>query len=279
MTMHLFGDILTAQGIAANNRGENEGTVSTLQKVIRSGEIYTTVSAEAIRYALREVWLEEGENLNRRISANGSTWRDNEFEKWQEYTDDDILGFMHPKKETVSRRAVLEITRAVSVNPWPGDLSFNFASPGANPSVTHRNPIPYAVEIHDTRYQYGFAMTPDSLADQGRVATALKGLMNLRRVAGNHSRYLFDFSPESIVLRWTPDPAPRLLNCFQADEHGDVSCLRLIARVKAGDISPEELVVGGMVAETPDGKALLDLGVAVVPGVKTAANNILARVG
>ena len=47
MTMHLFGTVLTAEAVAANNRGENEGTVSTLQKIIRNGEVFSTVSAEA----------------------------------------------------------------------------------------------------------------------------------------------------------------------------------------------------------------------------------------
>src|SRR5271156_6359003 len=61
MTMHLFGTILTPQAVAHNNRGESEGTVSTLQKVIRNGDIYSTVSSEAIRYALRESWLSLGE--------------------------------------------------------------------------------------------------------------------------------------------------------------------------------------------------------------------------
>lgn len=53
MTMHLFGTILTPQAVASNNRGESEGTVATLQKVIRNGDLYTTVSSEAVRCPLR----------------------------------------------------------------------------------------------------------------------------------------------------------------------------------------------------------------------------------
>ena len=282
MTMHLFGCVLTAKGTAANNRGENEGTVSTLQKIIRNGEIHSTVSAEAIRYALRETWQEDTAlQLNRRVSHDGLEWKDDEFKKWDEYIDDDVLGFMHAKKETVSRRGILEITRAISTTPWNGELSHNFASPGANPAVTHDNPIPYAVEEHHTRYQYGFAMTPEGLqTDRAlRVEKTLLALQNLRRVAGNHARFLFDFSPEVIVLRWAPDPAPRMLLCFDEDERGIVSLARLAARVKGKDIDANELVIGSVLPEAEGLKDLKSAGVKKVhDGIKEAVLDIVAEV-
>lgn len=280
--MHLFGCVLTAKGTAANNRGENEGTVSTLQKIIRNGEIHSTVSAEAIRYALREVWQEDTTlQLNRRVSHNGSEWKDDEFEKWDENIDDDVLGFMHARKETVSRRGILEITRAISTTPWNGELSHNFASPGANPAVTHDNPIPYAVEEHHTRYQYGFAMTPEALGKDKatRLEKTLVGIQNLRRVAGNHARFLFDFSPEVIVLRWTPDPAPRMLLCFDEDERGTMSLSRLVARVKGKDIEANDLVIGSVLPDVQGLKDLKEAGVEKVhDGIKEAVANILAQV-
>jgi CRISPR-associated protein Cst2 len=282
MTMHLFGCVLTAKGTAANNRGENEGTVSTLQKIIRNGEIHSTVSAEAIRYALREVWQEDTTlHLNRRLSDNGSEWKDDEFKKWDDNIDDDVLGFMHARKETVSRRGILEITRAISTTPWNGELSHNFASPGANPAVRHDNPIPYAVEEHHTRYQYGFAMTPEALGrDKAtRLEKTLLGIQNLRRVAGNHARFLFDFSPEVIVLRWTPDPAPRMLLCFDEDERGTMSLSRLAARVKGKDIHANELVIGSVLPDVEGSKDLKGAGVEKVhDGIKDAVADILAQV-
>ncbi|MEH2062305.1 MAG: hypothetical protein V7K50_08500 [Nostoc sp.] len=50
---HLFGNILTSYGTAANNRGENEGNITPLQKLIWKGEVHTTISSEAIRWALQ----------------------------------------------------------------------------------------------------------------------------------------------------------------------------------------------------------------------------------
>jgi CRISPR-associated protein Cst2 len=217
MTMHLFGTILTPQAVAHNNRGESEGTVSTLQKVIRNGDLYSTVSSEAIRYALRESWLADADlKLNRKVSHNASEWADKEFKKPGDFIDNDVLGYMHAKKETVSRRGILEISRAVSSSPWPGTVSPHFASPGSNPAVASDNPIPYQCEVHDTRYQFTFALTPDALLQDKKARTekTLLAIQNLRRPAGNHARFLFDFAPDAVVLRWTTDPAPLFMFCF-----------------------------------------------------------------
>ncbi len=264
MTTHIFGMILTHQGTFSNNRGEGEGTTNTLQKVIREGELYSTVSAEAIRYALREQWQEQNEGLNRRtLDHHQVQITDREFANWQNNLDDDVLGFMHAQQETVSRRGNLEVTRAISTTPWAGEIMQNFASPGSNP-IGNENPIPYAVEVHHTRYQFGFALTPDALGrerncdDQGnpmnsvhnaeerrrRVQATLDGLCNLRRVGGAHARYFSDYSPEAFILRITDDPAPRMLYCFRQTDTGELSIRELINKVEAGDITASELVIG-----------------------------------
>ena len=216
MTMHLFGTVLTPQAVAHNNRGESEGTISTLQKVIRNGDLHSTVSSEAIRYALRESWLDDADlKLNRKVSHNASEWTDKDFKKPGDFIDNDVLGYMHAKKETVSRRGILEISRAVSTTPWPGTVSAHFASPGSNPAVAANNPIPYQCEVHDTRYQYTFALTPDALLKDKltRTKKTLFALQNLRRPAGNHARFLFDFAPEAArpPLDAGPGPAAHVL--------------------------------------------------------------------
>jgi CRISPR-associated protein Cst2 len=218
--------------------------------------------------------------LNRKVSHNRSEWIDKEFKKPEAHIDDDVLGYMHAKKETESRRGILEIGRAVSTTPWPGTISAHFASPGSNPAVVGDNPIPYQCEVHDTRYQYTFAITPDALLKdkKSRTEKTLLAIQNLRRPAGNHARFLFDFAPEAVVLRWTPDPAPRLMFCFEQAEDGRLSLGKLVARVKGGDIDPTELVVG--TTETIEGlKELRELKVSVFDGVKKAFTDILARVG
>jgi CRISPR-associated protein Cst2 len=291
MSKHLFGMILTHQGTYANNRGETEGNATTLQKVLRHGDLYTTVSAEAIRYALREGWQAQNYKTNRYLKDHRACdFNDREFNKWHNYLDDDALGFMHAKEETLSRRGLLEITRAISTTPWRGEIMQNFASPGSNPGVTHKNPIPYAVEVHDTRYQYGFALTPaffgragfkdqDKLTPQEkkeRLKQVLEGLMSLRRVGGNHARYFTDFSPEALVLRWTDDPAPRFLYCFEQDDHGNLSVAPLLKRVN-GDIDPKELIIGTPL-DLPELKVLQEKGAKVFASVKQAVNALLDQV-
>ena len=291
MSLHVFGAIITHHGTAANNRGETDGNITTLQKILWKGQVHTTVSAEAVRFALRRR-LEEAEETNRvwDEETRANTWQDPDFKQWKKkdadvYIDDDLLGFMSApaaKEEGKAgkadvRRAVLEVSRAISLTPWSGDVTFNAASVGATPSAAKKgaNPVPYGTEVHATRYQYGFAMTPERLREPGRAKTAVEGLVNLGHVAGNHGRFLFDFSPEAIVLRLTPDPAPRLLYCFETDAAGQVfDAPALVKRAKAGDIDPGEVIVGGTF---PAAEELKGLGAEVLDGVKAACGSAVER--
>ena len=264
MTIHIFGMALSHEGTFSNNRGENEGNTNTLQKVIRNGDLFSTVSAEAIRYALRDGWQQTGETMNRKtLDHRAVEYTDREFAdgSWSNRLDDDVLGFMHAKDETVSRRAPLEVTRAISVTPWTGETMHNFASPGSNPAVTSDDPIPYSVEVHHTRYQFGFALTPDSLgrasnnegsAHDGdekirRIEATLNGLASLRRVGGAHARYFADYSPEILILRVTTDPAPRMLYCFEQHEGSGQISVRALEKKLGRDIDPKELIIGAAI--------------------------------
>ena len=253
MSLHVFANFVTPFGTAANNRAENEGNITTLQKLVWMGETHSTVSAEAIRFALRRrLASADKRGTNRKWDENdrNNTWQDWTFKGWasekgETYIDDDLLGFMTAeaaKEEGEAgsanvRRAVLEVTRAVSVTPWAGDVTFNAASPGATPSASKgekrdKNPVPYGTEVHATRYQYGIALTPERLRDKSRAAKAIEALCNLGTVAGNHGRFLFDFSPEAVVFRITDDPAPRLLYCFDTPDDGKtIIAPRLEARI------------------------------------------------
>lgn len=298
MSLHIFGNILTQHAVAANNRAETEGNITTLQKILWKGQVHSTVSAEAIRFALRQL-LASSEPTNRRWDedARENTWQDHTFAGWSEasgetFIDDDLLGFMKAeaakeekgkkgKGTTTARRAVLEVTRAVSLTPWAGDVTFNAASPGATPSAAKKgtNPVPYGTELHATRYQYGFALTPERLRKPGRACVAVEKLCALTEVAGNQARFLYDFSPESAVFRVTQDPAPRLLYAFEADGDGGYRAPGLLRRVTAGDIEAGELIIAGAFADSEDGRALVELGALAIVGVRKAAAEVTARVG
>lgn len=307
MSWHLFGICVTAPGVAANNRGETEGHITTLQKLLWNGEVHTTVSAEAIRWAIRYQWQQRGFPVNRSWdeAAAQHRWQDPTFASWgadsaEVPIDDDVLGFMsarsgaeegNPAEATAStgrgrrprgrvskRRAPLEIARAVSLTPYAGDITFNAAGVGATPSAsrTGQDPVPYGTEVHATRYQYGFALTPEALRVPTRAKQVVDAVVELPEVAGNHARFLFDFSPEVVVFRWTQDFAPRMLYGFSPCPDGGVSLETVLRRVRQGDILPQELTIGGLL-EGPDAKDFRALQVDVHAGVKQAAHALLRR--
>lgn len=296
MSLHVFANVVTPFGTAANNRAETEGNITTLQKILWMGQTHSTVSAEAIRFALRRrLAMAEPAKTNREWDelerVNG--WNEPDFKGWatergKTYIDDDLLGFMKAEAAKAEgeagsadvRRAVLEVTRAVSLTPWSGDVTFNAASPGATPSAQKKgsNPVPYGTELHATRYQYGIALTPDRLRDKSRAAKALKALCELGTVAGNHGRFLFDFSPDAIVIRLTDDPAPRLLYCFETTDDGKtVVADALVARLESGDVSLDELIFGVTDAKSP---LAHQLGKKDIPvrGVKAACEAAVAEI-
>ena len=302
MSLHVFANMVTPYGTASNNRGETDGNTTTLQKLVWKANVHTTVSAESIRFALRRLFAEGGEKTNRYWDEvqMANAWNDPEFKSWADgakstFIDDDLLGYMRAdaaKNEgeagtATIRRAVLEITRAVSLTPWSGDVSFNAASPGATPSAAKskkegdakkQNPVPYGAELHATRYQFGLAMTPGRLADKSRAAKALEAVGALRCVAGNHGRFLYDFAPEMIVVRVTDDPAPRILYCFDTEDGGKtVSADVLLARIDTGDILPSELYIGVSDTTLPVVAQLKSKGVEVT-GVRKAIEAAVQKI-
>ncbi len=121
-TYYLYGTILTSEAVAANNRGDNIGNTTTLQKVFHQDDLHTSVSAEAIRFAIRYRFQLEGldESLNRTYElideGNGKNYKlkykdlpRNYWDvKWdgkkyfspsgKVYLDDDLMGFMNAEK-------------------------------------------------------------------------------------------------------------------------------------------------------------------------------------
>ena len=265
MTFHLYGNILTFYGVAANNRGENQGNITTLQKLLWKGETHTIVSSEAIRWAIRYYWQKADLSVNRvwnddLPSEQNPHWQDCGFNA-EKYIDDDLLGFFEaesakkktkdtnqqqttpPKGTVTDRRGRLDVTRAISTIPYDGKVTFSSKS-----GKKDRTSI-YGTEFHGTRYQFSFGITPESCKDKSRVLDLLDAIVSIYRVGGNHGRFLFDFAPESIVLRWTNDFAPRILYCYDEDEMGNISVPKLLRQIKSGDLNPTELWVGGEITE------------------------------
>ena len=272
MSKHLFATIVTPTAVAANNRGEGDGsTLATLQTITRGNDQYTTVSADAIRWALREYFQHHhADEINRTFDPDRDQYEfKDEKCSAERFIDDDLFGYMDAKKDkdnknaTVKRRGALEVCRAVSLDPYWGDVAFGSKGGEKGNTSIHQT------QMHLTAYQYTVALTPEHLKKAERAGMLLEALVGIRHVGGNHSRFLYEFRPESIVLRVTDDPSPWIMGCFKrlGDE---VGCPELERVVKAGDVAASELWVGGKIAATPYGQLLRDLGAKVYDGVKAA---------
>lgn len=300
MTIHVHGTVVTQYGVAANNRGENEGNVTTLQKILWNGEVHTSVSAEAIRFALRYSWQQMYDETKNEILRINRRWVEdsqdfvieNQAFSAATYMDDDVMGFMDAKaaqaeKEedsktksgnkrakgtTTARRGALEVTRAVSLYPFFGETSFN-----ARGGQKGRTSL-YATEMHATSYQYSFSFTPTQLYHLERAKAVIEAFGSLSEVGGNQGRFLYDFSPLAAVFRVTHDPAPRILYVFEQDLGQPLRLDELVRRVKAGDIAGEELFIGGVFASFDSAEYLKENGAKVFAGIKETVAAVRERI-
>ena len=315
-TNYLYGTILTGEAVAANNRGDNIGNTTTLQKVFHQDDVHTSVSAEAIRFALRYRLQLEGleTRLNRTYDPSASElhYKDEKREKWNPdgdvFIDDDLMGFMDaPAAKKEKEEEVAELAdEAESVTPTKGAKKAKTKGKSAT-----KRPSPLAVgravslrpyrgelsfnavsgekvkgklslynaEMHTTEYQYSFGLNLDDVVKKENVGHLINAVVDPPPVAGNHARFAYDFSPASIVLRVTNAHSSRIQNCFEHDEESRTYTVeRLIRRVEGGDVPAAELIVGGELAGTSEGARLQELGVTIFPGVKAAADEARRRI-
>ncbi|HEY9611244.1 type I-B CRISPR-associated protein Cas7/Cst2/DevR [Allocoleopsis sp.] len=269
----LFGNLLTHYGSASLNHGQSRGNVSPLQKAWWHDKIHSTVSGDAIRWALRYYWQQQDYPVNR--VWNADTFKNlltNEDFDPVRFIDDDVLGYMKTeaakeeiiqeeletqnkqnkekrgkksKGNSIPRLGALGVTRAISLTLYNGTISLNARSGEPNRTSLH-NP-----EYHNTRYQYGFALDPNHLKDKSRLFAVIDGLMSIRKVGGHNNVFCYDFSPESMVFRWTQKNSPHIFYCFQQDSLGlePIISSDLIEQVEVEDIDGSELWIGGKVAK------------------------------
>jgi CRISPR-associated protein Cst2 len=313
-TNYLYGTILTSEGVAANNRGDNIGNTTTLQKVFHQDDLHTSVSAESIRFAIRYRFQLEGMKVNREYHSDADKlhYEDEKRTYWNSsnevFIDDDLMGFMDAaaaKKEsedeaaevteataeqrapakgakktrakgtTTKRTSPLAVGRAVSLRPYRGELSFNAVS---GEKVKGKLSL-YNAEMHTTEYQYSFGLNLNDVVRKEHIGHLIDAVVDPPPVAGNHARFAYDFSPSSVVLRVTNAHSSKIQNCFEHDEESrSYTVERLIHRVESGDVPASELIIGGELATTAEGTKLESLGVTVFSGVKAAANEARKRI-
>lgn len=267
----LFGNLLTHYGSASLNHGQSKGNVTPLQKVLWHGKTHSTVSGDAIRWALRYYWQQQGYPVNR--VWNADTFEpvliDNNFDSVR-FIDDDVLGYMateaakeelieeesetedkpdkgkrrkRTKGKSRPRLGALGVNRAISLIPYNGTMTFNAKSGEKDRTSLHFH------EYHNTRYQYGFALDPNHLKDKSRIFAVIDGLMSIRKVGGHNNVFCYDFSPESMVFRWTQKNSPHFFYCFEPPQLEPTLSPDLIEQVEVEDIDGSELWIGGKIAK------------------------------
>jgi CRISPR-associated protein Cst2 len=315
-THYLYGTVLTSEAVAANNRGDNIGNTTTLQKVFHQDDVHTSVSAEAIRFAIRYRFQLEGMKLNRTYDAAGGTlnYADEKRQKWNPkgdvLIDDDLMGFMDAAaakregEDETLEEAALEGEHALA--PAKGAKKFKVKGKSATRRISplaigravslrpYRGEISfnavsgekakgkltlYNAEMHTTEYQYSFGLNMGDVVNKVNIGHLIDAIVDPPQVAGNHARFAYDFSPASIVLRVTKAHSSKIQNCFEHNEATrGYTIERLLQRIKSGDIPADELIVGGELTDTSEGGELRKAGVTVFPGVKSAAEEARRRI-
>ncbi len=239
-THYLYGTILTGEAVAANNRGDNIGNTTTLQKVFHQDDLHTSVSAESIRFAIRYRFQLEGLNVNREYDAGAGKllYADEKRTNWtangNDCIDDDLMGFMDAA--AAQKESEDEATDAAT------ELATGEQAPAAKSAkkpkakgVTTKRPSPLAIgravslrpyrgelsfnavsgekvkgklslynaEMHTTEYQYSFGLNLSDVVAKQNIGHLIDAVVDPPQVAGNHARFAYDFSPASIVLRVT----------------------------------------------------------------------------
>lgn len=290
MTYHLFGNIITPRGVAANNRGETEGNRTNLPKVFWGDRLHVAVSAEAIRWAIRYFWQMTGCEVNREWDEEEQTFDfiDQDFNS-QKYIDDDVMGYMYAKKgkggSVKKRRGALEVTRAVSLQTADKiEITFNSVSRdkgktgGKDEAAEKARTSIYSTETITTRFQYGMAITPERLNEKARITQVVEAITKLSNVGGNHGRFLYDFSPESVIFRWTHHPVPQFLYCFKQPDANTLTAPRLKQLIECEEISASEIWIFGGYAFTKEAEDLKQEGVNVYPSIRKGSQALIDQI-
>jgi CRISPR-associated protein Cst2 len=179
------------------------------------------------------------------------------------------------KGKASKRTSPLAVSRALSLKPWVGENTFNCVG-----GVKEAGKLSlYGAEMHTTAYQFTFGLDTKSVVNKQNVARLVDALTDPCPVAGNHSRFYYEFAPESVIYRVTNAHSSRIQNIFDYDDNTNKpTAQRLIAQVECGDCPASEVIVGGEIARTEEGQQLARLGCKVFPSVFAASREVKRRV-
>ena len=217
MARYLYGEILTGPRLRATIGVRTAATWRCCNT--SSGAATTTRRSRQRRSVSRSASGPSSKTTNRSIgvfNVEEAKWayREKDVYDPEKFADDDIFGFMNAQASQGGRRAGPRRERQpaasarspratiampgplwrwparVSLEPYQGELSFGRA--GKEKDSTSL----FSAEMHTTRYQYAFGLSLGELRKPERASLVLDGVLDPPPVAGSHTRFLFDFSPE-----------------------------------------------------------------------------------
>lgn len=150
------------------NYGEGIGNITSLKKISRgTGDSYTYISRQALRYNIINQMLEYGKYSLTEIQKEGSGEKSViQFKAdatIRDYPEIDLFGYMKTVKGEASktRPAVIRLSNAVSLEPFNGDLDFL-----TNKGLADRKGFDSNIaqsEIHRSYYTYSIAVDLDKI--------------------------------------------------------------------------------------------------------------------
>lgn len=237
--MYLTVLIVSNPVLAANNRGEGQGNLQTLQRITTDKGSRTVLSGYAIKHAVRDAMIANGARMWRHNDDNpiknpaGYTYGDNASLTIKGASPPDPtgyadaqFGFMKAEKgeQTPKMKGAFEVSHALSTTDDPGDIAFVQGLKAAEPQI-----IPFGAERHYTRYQY--TLTWDlSRVDAESFQYAAEAPRCLA-VGGSHSSNATEITPDQLL--WTLHKVPGraglhigMGDIFPPDEPVDLSFIK-----------------------------------------------------
>lgn len=240
--MYLTVLIVSNPTLAANNRGEGQGNIQTLQRMTTPTGSRTVLNGVSIKRAMRDAMIANGarmwrvnDNSDPKGNPAGYAYGDNASPSIAGASPatpdgyaDDQFGFMKAEKDkgdqAVKRKGAFEVSAAISTTNDDGDLAFMQGLKAAEPQLN-----PFSAERHYTRYQYT-ATWDLSQVDTESFTLAAEALRCLA-VGGAHSSSASEITPDQVL--WTLHRAPGraglqvgMGDIFPPDEPVDLSGIK-----------------------------------------------------
>jgi len=150
------------------NYGEGVGNISELKKLSRSGEMFSYISRQALRYDIYRL-LKELFNIDsdkkEPLTAESDVVQFKPEANIKDYIEADIFGYMKTEKggSAKTRPAVVRITPAIALEPMNLDVEF-----GTNLNFAQRagtDPNPFQFEHQSALYTYTITIELDRIGE------------------------------------------------------------------------------------------------------------------